>query len=202
MLLQAGGAWVGTLALVVALPFIAGGCAALRQVAALQQVEFALDRVGDVELAGVRLGDRRSFTDLSPVEAARISAAVLARRVPFAFAAHVGAENPAGNSVSARLLQLRWTAVVQDRDTVSGELDREYVLPPGERVDIPVRVEMDLYDFFAGHAAELFRVARDAAGGGEPARLKLRARPTIQTPLGPMQYPNDITIASRTLGGS
>jgi hypothetical protein len=69
-------------------------------------------------------------------------------------------------------------------------------------VDIPVRVEMDLWQFFDGHAADLFRIARAAAGSGERARLALRARPTIQTPLGPMQYPNDITIASRTLGGS
>jgi len=188
-------------AFLLALPLGAGGCATLRQVAALGDVEFALDRVGEVELAGVRIGDRRSFADLSLGEAARITAAVASGAVPFSFAAHVGAENPATNSVSARLMQMRWTAVVDDRDTVSGVLDREYVLPPGQRVDIPLRVEMDLYDFFGGRAAEFFRIARAVSGGGEPARVSLRARPTVQTPLGPIQYPNDITIVSRTLGG-
>lgn len=176
---------------------LAGGCASLRQVAALHQVDFALDRVAEIDLAGVRIDGKRSFQDLSVVDAARIAAAVLARDVPFSFVAHVGAQNPATNSVTARMLELSWTAYIENRATVSGGLGQEYLLPPGETVDIPVRIQMDLWQFFSGQADDLFRLARAVAGTGEPTSVSLKARPTIRTPIGPIHYPNEITIVSR-----
>jgi len=101
------------------------GCASLRQIAALQQVDFALDRVAEIDLAGVRIDSKHSFQDLSVSEAARIGAAAIAHQVPFSFVAHVGAQNPASNTVTAHMLELSWTAYIENRATVSGRLDRE-----------------------------------------------------------------------------
>jgi hypothetical protein len=56
-------------------------------------------------------------------------------------------------------------------------------------------------EFFDGSAQDLFELALSIADqGGAPTEIALRATPTIQTPLGPMRYPQPITILSREVG--
>jgi hypothetical protein len=177
-------------------------CATLREIAALRQVDFALDRVGDVRLAGISIAGKTSYQDFSLTEAAQLASAVARRDVSLSFVAHVGAENPSTNAVTARLVAMLWTAYIEDRQTVSGGLDREYQLSPGQRVDLPLQVDLDLYDFYSGRAADLFQLARSVAGSGEPTTVSLRAKPTIQTAIGPIEYPGEITILRREVGRS
>jgi len=120
--------------------------------------------------------------------------------VPLAMTVHVNAENPASNSVTARLVQLDWTLNIEDQPTVSGRLTQEYELPPGQVTDVPVTVELDLWDFFSGRAQDLFNLAQSAAGLNGPMSISLKATPTIQTPIGPIRYPSPITIVEREVG--
>ncbi|MBI1723331.1 MAG: hypothetical protein HYR48_05425, partial [Gemmatimonadetes bacterium] len=82
--------------LALALP----GCATLRQVMALRQVEFAIDRVTSVSLAGVLLDQLRSFDDLSVRDGGRLAAAIARGEMPLGFTLHVRGENPAQNQVT------------------------------------------------------------------------------------------------------
>jgi hypothetical protein len=177
------------------------GCATLQQITALRQVDFAIDRVSEVRLAGIDLTGRRSYGDLSLSEGAALVAALSRREVPLAFTLHLRAENPADNRVAARLIRMRWTMLLEDHETVSGTVEREYVFPPGEPQDLPIAVELNLAEFFERNARDLFELALNLAGqGGAPKNVTLRAVPTIQTALGPMQYPQPITIVSREIG--
>ncbi len=178
------------------------GCQTLREITALSDVDFALDRVSDLTLAGVDLGSVRSYDDLSVVDVGRITAALIAGDMPLRFDLHVAATNPADNSVSARLVQMDWTLLLQDRETVSGNLAREFVLPPGEPQDVVIGVSLDLVDFVEGSAVDLVELALAIAGDarGQPKEIALRARPTVQTSLGPIRYPSDIRIVSETVG--
>jgi hypothetical protein len=180
-----------------------GGCATLQQIAALRDVSFALDRISDLRMAGVDLGGVRSFDDLSVADAGRIVLAVSRDQLPMEFRLHVLAENPADNTVDARLVRMDWTLLLEDRETLSGTVDREVLLPPGQPTDIPLMISLDLLEFFEGDAQDLVDLALSLAGlGGAPKEVALRATPTIQTPLGPMRYPRPITIlAISTPGG-
>lgn len=175
----------------------AGGCATLQQIAALRNVEFAIDGVGGGRLAGIDLARVRSVDDISAVDAARLAAALADDELPLEFTVDVRAENPAENSTTARLVRFAWTLLLDDRETVGGVVDREVTLPPGEPQIIPVRVSLNLVEFFDGNASELLNLALRFAGArSESADVKLRATPTIETPLGPMDYPATITIVS------
>ena len=179
-----------------------GGCATLQQIAALRDVDFSIDRVADVRLAGIDLGRVRSYSDLSAADAGRLALAVSQRELPMSFDVHVRALNPEDNSVDARLVRLDWTLLLQERETLSGTFADETVLPRGEPVDVPIGVSLDLIDFFEGSARDLFELAMDIAGrGGEPTDVTLRAVPTVDTALGPIRYPRPITIVSREVGG-
>ena len=175
-------------------------CATLSQVAALRKVDFSLDRVGGATIAGVRVEGKRSYSDLSAAEIARLIGAVTTKRVPLVMTVHVRAENPADNSVTARLVQFDWTLYVRDLETVSGRLNREFLFPPGQPTDVPVDVELDLWHFFGGRAQDLFDLALSAAGLNGPMSISLKATPTIQTPIGPIRSPTPITIVQHTVG--
>ena len=185
-------------ALAISLVLLLPGCATLQQLSRLPQLDFHLDRVANPDLAGIDLSGVRRFEDLHPVDLLRVAAAVRAGRLPLTFDLHVGAENPTANRYDLRLERLEWTLLLEERETVSGVLAEDLVLAAGGTTDIPIAVELDLLRFFDEGASDLARLAVRAVGAGEPTEVKLRARPTVRTPLGSFRFPNEITIASRS----
>ncbi len=177
------------------------GCATLQQLAALRDVDFSVDRVSGVRLAGIDLAGVRSYSDLGVADAGRLALAVSQRELPMDFRVHLTALNPEDNSVDARLVRMDWTLFLQGRETLSGVFADETLLPRGQPTDVPISVSLDLIDFFQGSARDLFDLAMDIAGqGGEPTEVTLRAVPTVDTALGPIRYPQPITIVSREVG--
>ena len=187
----------GFLALFAAL-LVLSSCQTLREVANLRNVDFAIDRVTDGRLAGIDLTRVRSYEDLRPTDVLRLTQAVARGELPLAFTLNLAAENPPDNNVQARLVQMDWTLLLDDRETVSGVFDQTIVLPPGEPRSIPIAIQLDLVRFFDDNAQDLINLALAVSGqGGEPTRVKLQAIPTIDTAIGPIRYPNPITIVSR-----
>lgn len=183
-------------------PIALAGCATLQQVTALQRVDFSLRGVSNVELAGVDFTRVRSFSDLSLGDAAALASAVQSRDLPLRLGLDVVARNPADNYADARLVEMAWTLFLEDRETVSGVVDREILLPRGEPTDVPVAVRLNLVEFYEGNAQDLFDLARSLAGvGGEPKEVAVEVLPTVQTALGPIRYPEPLRL-SYTVGGS
>lgn len=176
------------------------GCATLQQIAALRDVAFSLAGTSGGTLAGVPIASSRSLDDLGPLDVARVAGALARGELPLEMTLLVRASNPADN-VQARLVALDWTLFLDDRKTVSGALDQEYVLPPGEPVSVPVQVRLDLVEFFGRQLDQVAGLALAVAGAGEPTRVRLEATPSIQTPLGPIRYPDPIRI-EHEVGGS
>jgi hypothetical protein len=114
---------------------------------------------------------------------------------------HLLAENPAENSTDARLVRMDWTLLLQERETLSGVFADNVLLPPGQPTDVPITVSLNLVEFFEGSARDLVELALSLSGqGGSPKNVALRATPVIDTPIGPMRYPQPITILSREVG--
>jgi hypothetical protein len=182
---------------------LTAGCATLQQFSALGDVDFSLDRVSGLRLAGVELDRIRSYQDLGLVDVAALALAITRNQLPMEFDLHVLAENPSDNSVQARLLRMDWTLLLQDKETLSGVLEDEVILPPGEPRDIPIPISLNLIEFFDGSAQDLFELALSVAGlGGESKDVALKASPVVDTPLGAIRYPQPITILSTKVGGS
>ncbi|MEZ4415816.1 MAG: hypothetical protein R3E10_08670 [Gemmatimonadota bacterium] len=179
-----------------------GGCQTLREIAALERVDFSLDRAEHVRLAGLELDRVRSIADVSGFDIARVGASIAAGSLPLELDLVVGALNPEENPTQARLVRMEWTLLLEDRETVSGVFDQATVLPPGVRTAVPIHVGLDLVDFFEGSARDLVELALSLSGqGGAPKNVKLRALPIIDTALGPIRYPTPITILSENVGG-
>ncbi len=178
------------------------GCATLQQIAALRNVDFDLDRVSDLRLAGVDMRRIDSYDDLSLAEIARLTLAISREELPLDFRVHITGENPPENSVDARMVRMDWTLLLENRETVSGVFNDEVLFPAGQPNTFPISVSLDLLEFFDGGAKDLFELALSVAGaGGAPKNVALRATPVIDTPLGGIRYPSPITIVNREVGG-
>jgi hypothetical protein len=95
-----------------------------------------------------------------------------------------------------------WTLLLQERETLSGVFENEVLLAPGQPTDIPITISLNLVEFFEGGAQDLLELALSIAGqGGAPKDVALRAIPMVDTPLGPIRYPQPITILNREVGG-
>jgi hypothetical protein len=175
-------------------------CQTLREVTNLKDVQFRIDRATDAQLAGIALNEVRSYQDLSGVDVARLGAALSDGELPLSFTLQVAAENPATNSVNARLTQMDWTLLLNDQETIAGRFDREVVLPPGTPKEVPVDMKLDLIDFFDENLRGLVDLATAVGGEGPPTNVSLRVQPTVRTPIGQMKYPTPITVVSRDVG--
>ncbi len=189
------------------LPFLlvaaVSACATLQQIAALRQVAFSLGGVRDARLAGVPLDRIASYRDLTASEVGRLGLAIARNNVPLEFQVDVQAENPAENRTTATMVRLTWALLLDGKETINGVLDSSLVFPPGQPVVIPLLMRVNLREFFGGPAESLVNLAAGLAGlNADPTRIALRALPTIDTPVGPIEYPSPITIISRTVGTS
>jgi hypothetical protein len=181
------------LALTLATP----GCATLGHLAQVPRVHFHIDRVTDGALAGISIDRLRRAGDLRPTDLLRVADAVRRGRAPLTFDLHVGAVNESENRYDLHLERLEWTLLLEERETVSGVFEQPIVLDASDTTDIPIAIEIDLLRFFDEGVNDLVNLAVRTAGEEGAANVKLRARPTIRTPLGSFRFPNEITIASR-----
>ena len=130
----------------------------------------------------------------------RSNRAFASRNVPLDIVVHVRADNPADNP-TARLLRMQWSMFLDDRQTVSGVLESANELPAGQATVVPVVARINLVEYVNGGVGDCIRLARALAGAPDTqAQLSLRATPTIDTPLGPITYPEPITIVKRDVG--
>lgn len=174
---------------------LAPGCTTLQQLAALRQVDFALDRLSNGLVAGVNIDRIAAGGNVGLADAARIGAAAAAGEVPLSFTLNVGAQNPSENAAAAQLVSLDWTLFLEDTETISGVYNDDRLIPPGETVNLPIAMELDLVRFFGRNAGDLIDLVSNLAGaGGQPQMIRLEAQPTVQTSLGPIRYPGTVSI--------
>lgn len=174
------------------------GCGMASRLRALREVEFQLDRIDGVRVAGMDLTRLRSFDDLEPAQVAIIAAGALAGEVPLDLELVLQARNPSINSDIAELFAMDWTLLLDDRETVSGRWDRRVQIRPGQIVELPMKLHLNLTKFFGRDGKTLIDVLRAAIGErSRPINIGLRATPLIGTPFGPMRYPAPITIVRR-----
>ena len=186
--------WIAGLLLVVA------GCSSLQQLAALRQVGFAIVGVQGGRLAGVDIAKIVSGTRLSVLDYGKLTVALARQDVPLDFLVNVEALNPAENKVTAKMVRMGWALYLNEKETINGVVDTAVVMEPGKPVIMPMRMRVNLVQFFNGPAQDLVDLAVAVAGlNPDPTTISIKASPTIETPLGPLSYPNPITIVSRTI---
>lgn len=183
-------------------------CAALDEMASalanLQRLKFKLSGVRDFRLLGIDIGGKAGLSEFSARDALRLADAYRTKKLPVEFVLDVLAVNPNDGTGGSRrttstLTGLECRLLIDGQPTVTGNIDRPLEVPgTGLEAVVPIRLSLDLFEFFAGKQYDdLLNLALALGGKARtPARLSLDAQPTVSTPLGPITYPGRITIVS------
>ena len=183
-------------------------CAALDQMASalanLQRLKFKLSGVRDFRLMGIDLGGKARITDFNALDAVKLVQSYQSRRLPVDFVVDVLAVNPNDGTGGTRqttstLTGLECRLLIDGQPTVVGNIDQPIEIQgTGQESVIPLRLSLDLLEFFAGKQYDDILNLALAIGGKNrtPARIALDAQPTVSTPVGPITYPGRITIVN------
>lgn len=171
----------------------------------LQRLQFKLGSVNNFTLAGINIGGARTINDFGVIDAAKLVAAFSSSKFPASFTLNVLAKNPndgtgGTKNTSAVLKSLAWRLFLDDKETINGNITNSIEIPGvGQETTIPITMSLDLYKFFKDQGYESIINLALALGGvsGSSARIKLKAVPTVDTFLGPITYPGEITIVDR-----
>ena len=189
------------LGVVLTIAGVFSGCQTLKEITNLRNVDFALGQLTNVNLAGINLDNINSYGDIRAGDILKLTGAFTRGELPLSFQLNVEAENPSDNQVAARLVRMDWTLFLEERETISGIIDQERVLNPGEPVTIPVTIELELMEFFDQNARDIIDLALALSGeGGASKNVKLVASPVVESLLGPIRYPEPITIVNTSVG--
>ncbi|MBK9248125.1 MAG: hypothetical protein IPM69_08450 [Ignavibacteria bacterium] len=171
----------------------------------VQRLQFKLENVANFRVAGISTSNKSTLSDFSIIDGLSLSRAVATGKLPVEFTINVAAVNPndgKGGSPSrtATLSSLDFRLLIDDVQTIKGDITSPLDIPgTGQSTIIPVTVSLDLYEYFGNKGYDGLVNLALALGGakGSASHIKLDARPTVSTVLGPVSYPGRITIVDK-----
>jgi LEA14-like dessication related protein len=169
------------------------------------KLTFKIDNVSNMSIAGINLSNKRSINDISTGDVFKLTAAFATKSFPADFTLNLLAKNPNDGTTgkqktNAFITSLDYRLILDDVNTINGDIKSEISVPgSGQSTIIPLGMGLDLYKFFGNKGYESIVNLGLAIGGvnSSPAKVKLDIKPTVRTPIGPMSYPNRITVISQ-----
>ncbi|MBM4157994.1 MAG: hypothetical protein FJ216_04335 [Ignavibacteria bacterium] len=185
-------------------------CAGIKDtITNVQRLQFKLGSVDNFSLANVKLSNINSISNISLTDGALLLAAFGSGQLPASFTLNVIAKNPNDGTggtpnTTAIIKSLAWRLLIDDKETINGNIDKNIEVPGvGQATTIPVAISLDLLKFFKDQGYESLVNLALALGGssGSSARLTLKVQPTIDTFLGPITYPGEISVIDKEFRG-
>lgn len=184
-------------------------CGSIREMTnalmSMKDMQYKISSVGGMKISGIDVSGLNSISDVDPKQAVRLLEAYHSKNIKATFTVYLEAKNPndgmAANTkpLDLTLKELPWTLLIDDRTVVSGIVNKEIPLAGGAVSQaIPIEVVMDVSKvLFENGYDEIMKTMLDIGGpNGSPARLKIKARPTVSSPYGIIKSPSEITILS------
>lgn len=195
------------LLLLISVGYLFQSCEILQQaqgIHALSKCKFRLESVNKLELAGVGIQNKDSFSDLSLSEAGQITRAFISGPLVLSFNLDVEAKNP--NEREASLNKFEWILFIDDLEMTRGTTNKFVSIPSNNGTGIlPLSINFDLKQALSGENRDaLLNFGFNLAGiGNRPSRITVKAKPTVYVAGRGIDYPGWIRIENEfTSGGN
>jgi len=187
---------------VIILALVIGGCSVYQTLTNLSRLQFKVGQVDGFKINGVSISGKSKLSDFNPLDLINLSAAFAKGSLPASFVLNVEAKNPNDGTggyqkSDATLQNFKWRLFLDDKETVSGELDQPVTVPgTGNVTTIPLRINLDLVKFFEDRGYESIINLALALGGvqGSSSKITLFATPTVSSPFGNITYPGELKL--------
>lgn len=179
---------------------IINSCGVIQQASELynfSQCNFRLKTIHNIKLAGISIQNKKSFSDLSFAEAARLTQAVLSRDLPLSFTLQIEVKNP--NKKTAALNRLDWILFIDNFEMTRGSTNQRVEIPPHNgTATLPLQLNFDLFEILSGETKDaILNFGFNLAGSGNtPTRITVKAKPTVYISGQEISYPGYVNIHS------
>ena len=189
---------------VLTFSFVFAGCGVVKQITNLSRLQFRLVNIDSITLGRVNFTNKTSIKDLSSLDALKLSTSFIRENVQLKFVVNVEVKNPnAENSVSSKddfkISSFPWRLLLNGREAIAGNISSPINIPGNKEISyIPVSIKFNLVKFIKDKGYEsLIDLALNLARQKNlPTQLELFARPVINTPMGNIDYPEELKIIS------
>lgn len=178
-------------------------CGVYETITNFSRLQFRVDSYNNFRVADVALADKDDIDDFSPIDYVKLTGAFVKGELPFSFLINVEAKNPNDGSggyeaTDVSINSFPFRVLLDDKEILTGNIQEKFIVPGiGENKIIPIVVEIDLLKFFKDKSFEELTDFILAIGGkdGSNSRISLFARPVLGTPVGPIEYPEELEIS-------
>jgi len=189
--------------------FLNLGCSGVMDaITNIQRLQFKLDKVTGMKLAGVSFSNLSSISNISLMDAANLLANFTQGKLPVEFTLNVLAKNPndgtgGTKNTSAVIKNMAWRLFIDNNETINGNVGNVSVPGVGKTTNIPIGMSFDLLRFFKDAGYDNLLNLALALGGrnGSSSRITLKVKPTVETILGPITYPGEFDVIDREFRG-
>lgn len=188
----------------VILSFVISGiqCSVYETITNLSRLQFKLGNVNGFEINGISISGKSKLSDLSALDLLSLSSAFAKGSLPSSFILNVEAKNPNDGTggykkTDATLQNFKWRLFLDDKETISGDLDQPVTVPgTGDVTTIPLRINIDLMKFFKERGYDSILNLALALGGnqGSSSKISLYATPTVSSVFGNITYPGELKL--------
>jgi len=177
-------------------------CSVYETLTNVSRLKFKVGAVNGFQINGVSLSGKSKLADFNALDALKLTAAFAQGSLPASFVLNVDAKNPNDGTggykkSDATIQNFKWRLFLDDKETISGELDQPLTVPgTGEVTTIPLRINIDLMKFFKDKGYDSIINLALALGGvqGSSSRVTLYATPTVSSPFGNITYPGELKL--------
>lgn len=190
------------LTFIIALVLSGIQCSVYETLTNISRLKFKVGTVNGFQINGISFTGKSKLADFSAIDLLKLSSSFANGKLPASFILNVEAKNPNDGTggykrTDATLQNFKWRLFLDDKETIAGELDQPISVPgTGEVTNIPLKIEIDLMQFFKDKGYENLLNLALALGGsqGSSSKISLYATPTVSSVFGNITYPGEIKI--------
>lgn len=182
------------------------GCSILKTMENISRLKYKIHSAADYKILGIDVKGKKSIKDFNSIEMLKLSSGLLKGTLPLTFILNIEARNPNDGSggyprTDLTLESFPYKLFVNEKEVITGNISQPLNVPGiGESTLIKLNIEFDLAKSVKEKSLDdVLSLLLNLGGlGGSTSNLKLLVKPVVGTPVGSINYPNEITIVDKT----
>ncbi|MBS3946579.1 MAG: hypothetical protein KGZ42_13830 [Melioribacter sp.] len=190
----------------ILLVLLLSSCSVFRTLENVSRLKYKIHSAVNYKVVGISIENKKSLKDFSSIEMLKLSSGILKGNLPLTFSLNIEAKNPNDGTggypkTDLTLESFPYKFFLNENEIIDGNIENPLSVPGiGESTIITLNIEFDLAKSFKEKSLDdiLLLLLNIGGAGGSTSNIKLLARPVVGTPLGKINYPNEITIVDKT----
>ena len=178
---------------------VLAGCAGASQLVSFAKCDFDFVNVDNVRVADINFSQKKSYSDFSLVDAAKLVKAFTSKTFNLDITVNVKAKNP--NTRKAAIGGFDYILWIDDVKTLSGTMNQSFEIEPSQSITMPMNFTIDLLELLKGESRDkiLNFGCGLATNNADASRVKLSLKPYFKNGTQITKFPTYITIGGNRI---